>query len=410
MDKCDPNLDFWAPDTRPVQAGRFPALVNAPSSPALYQASAYEFADLDEVEAVYAGTTTGAIYGRYGGPNGTHFESAVAQLEGAAAAVGAASGMAAINAALITTLRPTEPLVCATGLYGGTTALLEADFGRQGHRAIPVEIGDSAAVAAALDRSGSTVLYVEALSNPLLHVADIIALAAVAHARGARLVVDATFATPALVRPLDLGADLVLHSVGKYLGGHGDVGAGVVAGSAALCAPIRAWLVRNGATIPHFEAWLALRGLRTLALRMTRHSANARAVAAYLATADFVTRVHHPSLTEHPQHALAARLYPNGTGGIVAFDLDGDRNDVVAFLRALRMIAIVHSLGEVASTISYSAVSSHRGLNAAERVRLGISDTTLRLSCGIEDAADIIGDLTRALQTARDAHRSKATV
>ena len=374
--------------------------------PPLYQASSYEFADLDDVEAVYSGTTPGAIYGRYGGPNGAHFESALAQLEGAPAAVGAASGMAAINAALLTMLRPHEPIVCAAGLYGGTTALLETDLKRQGHVAVPVDIADPAAVAAALVRSGSTVLYVEALSNPLLQVADLPALAGLAHAHGARLIVDATFATPALVRPLEHGADLVLHSVGKYLGGHGDVGAGVVAGSIVSCAPIRAWLVRNGATMPHFEAWLALRGLRTLALRMARHSANARVVAAYLAGAQAVKRVYHPSLSAHPGHSVAAWLYPHGTGGIVAFDLDGDRADVDAFLRGLQMIAIVHSLGEVASTISYSAVSSHRGSSATERARLGISETTLRLSCGIEAANDIIGDLAHAFETL-EAHRQR---
>jgi cystathionine gamma-synthase len=385
-----------AVDTRAVHAGTLPAPGNTPSAPPLYQASSYEFADLDDVEAIYAGDRPGAIYGRYGGPNGAHFESAVAELEHAEAAVGAASGMAAINAVLAASIEPGAAIVTAADLYGGTLALLENDYQQRGNRRIAVDIGDPAAVDAALAQSRSRVLYVEALSNPLVAVADIARLAAVAHARGAILIVDATFASPALIRPLDHGADFVVHSVGKYLGGHGDVGAGVVAGTLQRCAAVRAWLIRNGATIPHFEAWLALRGMRTLALRMTRHSANARTVAAFLATVSAVSRVYHPSLPGHPQHALARALYPHGTGGILAFDLAGDRTAVEVFVRALSLIAIVHSLGEVASTISYSARSSHRSLTAAERQRQGVGETTLRLSCGIEDAPDIIADLRAA--------------
>jgi cystathionine gamma-synthase len=369
---------------------------NAASSPPLFQASSYEFTDLDDVDEIYAGNRAGAIYGRYGGPNGGHFESALAELEGAAQAVGAASGMAAISAALHVWAGPSRPVVCAADLYGGTQALLENDFQLNGHQRVSVDIGDLQAVENALKSTGSGVLYVEALSNPLLRVADLPSLARLARQYGARLIVDATFATPIMCRPLEHGVDLVVHSVGKYLGGHGDVGAGVVAGSADACAPIRQWLIRNGATIPHFEAWLALRGLRTLGLRMPRHAANAHEVAAYLTTVPAVARVHHPSLPAHPQHALARRLYPRGTGGIVAFDLAGDRGTVAAFLRGLRLIAIVHSLGEVASTISYSAASSHRGLAPAQRARQGVTETTLRLSCGIEAAADIIADLAAA--------------
>jgi len=347
------------------------------------------------MEAIYAGKLPGAIYGRYGGPNAHHFESALAELEGAQAAVGAASGMAAIGAALATALSPGAPVISATELYGGTSALLENDFQERGHKRVPVDLADGQAVEAAFRSTPSPVLYIESLSNPLMRVADIPALARIAHAHGAIVIVDATFATPALARPLAMGADLVVHSVGKYLGGHGDVGAGVVAGSRERCERIRQYLIRNGATLPHFEAWLALRGVRTLGLRMARHSANATAVAGYLAESAEVIRVHHPSRPDHPQYELAARLYPQGTGGIVAFDLRGGRAEVAAFVAALETIAIVHSLGEVASTISYSSASSHRPLDPAERLRLGVTDATLRLSCGIEDARDIIADLAR---------------
>jgi len=397
VEKSGKSRQFKGSDTLAVHAGRFPAIENIPSSPALYQASSYEFEDLDDVEAIYGGTRPGAIYGRYGGPNALHFESAIAELESAEAAVGAASGMAAIGAALATSLEPGQPIIAAAGLYGGTLALLENDFQLRGNRTIFAQIpGDFGELEALFERERAPLLYVEAASNPLVRIPDLPRLIRLAHTYGAVVVVDATFVTPVLGKPLEWGADLVLHSVGKYLGGHGDVGAGVVAGERARIDRLRAYLIRNGATLPHFEAWLALRGMRTLALRMARHAANASAVAAYLAGVPAVARVHHPSRPDHPEHDLAARLYPGGTGGIVAFDLHGTRETVAAFVRGLETIAIVHSLGEVATTLSYPAVSSHRSLTPAARAALGVGETTLRLSCGIEDARDLIADLDAA--------------
>jgi cystathionine beta-lyase/cystathionine gamma-synthase len=385
------------PDTAAVHAGRLVVPLNPASSPPLFQASSYEFEDLDEVEDIYAGRRTGSIYGRYGGPNALQFEAAMAELEGAEAAAGSAAGMSAIDAALRTNLRPGDAVVATREIYGGTHTLLENDYREAGIRVVYVDQQDPEAVAAALERERPQVVYVEALTNPLVHVADLPELARATHAAGAILVVDATFATPVLVRPLAHGADLVVHSVGKYLGGHGDVGAGVLAGRAGLVSAARAYLVRRGAGMPHFEAWLALRGLRTLALRMERHSANAAAVAAALAADPRVAAVRHPSLPGHPQHAAAARLYPRGMGGILAFDLPGGRAAVDAFFRRLRTIAIVHSLGEVATTISYPAASSHRMLPAGDRRALGVGDGTVRVSCGIERASDIVADLVQAL-------------
>lgn len=383
-------------DTLAVHAGRLAVPTNVASSPPLFQASSYEFDDLDDVEAIYAGRRAGAIYGRYGGPNATQFEDALAALEGAEASVGAASGMAAIDAALEPHLEPGAGIVATREIYGGTYALLKHDYTGRGTPVTYVDQHDLAAVEAALAHTGATTLYVEALTNPLVHVADLPGLARVAHAAGALLVVDATFATPYGIRPVEHGADLVVHSVGKYLGGHGDVGAGVLSGRANLIARSRAALVRRGATMPHFEAWLALRGVRTLALRMTRIAANARIIARALAERPEVSLVHHPSLPAHPQHALAARLYPEGTGGIVAFRLRGGRPVVDRFLRGLERIAIVHSLGEVATTISYPVVSSHRPMRTVECEALGITDETLRISTGIEAPDDLIADLERA--------------
>ena len=258
------------PDTAAVHAGRLTIPLNAASSPPLFQASSYEFEDLEDVEAIYAGTRPGAIYGRYGGPNGTQFEGALAELEGAEAAVGSAAGMSAIHAVLGVTLSRGGPLLATRELYGGTFVLLENDYQNSENRVEYVNQQDLSAVATALERLKPAVFYAEALTNPLLHVADLPALAALAHEAGALLVVDATFATPALCRPLEHGADLVVHSVGKYLGGHGDVGAGAVAGSRELIDEVRGRLVRTGASMPHFEAWLALRGLRTSFILLPR--------------------------------------------------------------------------------------------------------------------------------------------
>lgn len=387
-------------DTAAVHAGAFAAPENRASSPPLFQASSYEFEDLDDVAAIYDGTRAGAIYGRYGGPNGRQFEVALAELEGAETAAGAAAGMSAIDAALAARLQPGDAILATRDVYGGTYVLLEKNYRNRGFRLGYVDQHDHAAVAAALERDRPRILYAEALTNPLMGVADIPALATLAHAAGALLVVDATFATPVCVRPLELGADLVVHSVGKYLAGHGDVGAGVLAGRDDLVRDARAYLVRSGATMPHFEAWLALRGLRTLALRMERHSSSAAAVAAFLADTPGVSAVHHPSLAGHPQHELAARLYPRGTGGIVAFDLAGGYPAVTRFLAGLQTIAIVHSLGEVATTISYPAAASHRPFSADERRALGIGEGTLRLSVGIEHPDDILADLGRGLASA----------
>lgn len=385
------------PDTAAVRAGAIAVPVNRASSPPLFQASSYEFADLADIEAIYSGERAGKIYGREGGPNAQQFEAAMAELEGAPAAVGAAAGMSAINAALTTNLRTGDTVVATAEAYGGTYHLLERDIRDRGIRVVYVDQSDLSAVRHALAEHRPAVLYLEAITNPLVHVADLPALATLAREFGALSIVDATFATPILIRPLAAGINLVIHSVGKYLGGHGDVGAGVIVGDVSRVAKARSALVLTGATMPHFEAWLALRGLRTLALRMHRHSANAVAVARFLATAKDVRRVHHPSQAGHPQHALAARLYPEGTGGMLAFELNGGASVVDAFLRGLTMISIVHSLGEVATTIAYPAVSSHRPLPAELRHKLGVGDGTLRLSAGIEAAADITADLARAL-------------
>ena len=267
-------------ETAAVRAGAFAVPVNAASSPPLFQASSYEFDDLEDVGAIYSGDRPGRIYGRYGGPNGAQFEAAIAELEGAEAAVGSAAGMSAIAAAVGVCAGRTGPILATREIYGGTYDLFENDFKQRGFSIEYVDQADLGAVRSALERLEPRVLYLEALTNPLVRVADLPALAALGHAAGAKVVVDATFASPALIRPLDHGVDLVVHSVGKYLGGHADVGAGILAGSAELVGLARATLVRGGATIPHFEAWLALRGFRQTLARSRPRSAKPPALRA----------------------------------------------------------------------------------------------------------------------------------
>ena len=395
--------DSFPVDTLAVHAGALEAPCNAPVSPPLYQASAYIFEDLDDVEAIYGGTKPGKIYWRYGGPNGEAFARAVAQLEGADDGVGAASGMAAICAAFFTNLKAGDHAVVTRDVYGGTHAIVTKDFPARGIESTFVDACDPEALRAAIRPGQTKVVYLEALTNPLMRIPALEEAVRLAHEAGALVVVDATFASPALFHALDHGADLVVHSVTKYLGGHGDVGAGVIVGGRPLVDAARTYLVRTGATIPHFEAWLAHRGLRTLALRMERHSHNAEAAAVFLAAAGpVVRRVHHPSLSSHPQHAAAARLFPLGCGGMLSFELADGRAAVDAFIKALRMIAVVHSLGEVGTTVSYSVASSHRGIPAAERDALGVTESLLRLSCGIERGDDIIEDLRRGLDAVRE--------
>ena len=384
------------PDTLAVHAGHFVTPVNQGASPPLYQAAAYRFRDLAEVEAVYDSSVPGAIYGRYGGPNGAQFAAAIAEIECAEAAVASSNGMSAIDAVLACYVPHGGAVVATRDIYGGTYELLMHQFAAPRAHVRFVDQSNMREVEAALRETKTSILYVEALTNPLMRIADFAALSALTKRLDILFVVDATFASPVLIQPLTHGADIVIHSVTKYIGGHGDVGAGVIASTHKLIEPIQQQLIRTGATIGHFDAWLATRGLRTLGLRMQRHSENAVRVAAYLAETQNVVRVHHPSLPTHPEYRLAPTLYPHGTGGMLAFDIAGGRDAVDRFLRGLKRIEIVHSLGEVATTIGYSAVSSHRALPADVREELGVTEGTLRLSVGIEHVDDIIADLAGA--------------
>jgi cystathionine beta-lyase/cystathionine gamma-synthase len=361
----------------------------------------YLYDEMDDLDGVFAGERSGYVYPRYGSPTVTAFEQAVAVLEGAEDVVAFASGMAAIHAALLGAgLRDGTAVVSAADVYGATYSLLDKILTAQGIRVRFVDITDLDQVAAAVAAERPAALHCEIVSNPLLKVADVPALAKIAHAAGALLLVDNTFASPYLFHPLEHGADYVIHSATKYLGGHGDVMAGVVACPAVRGRDLRERQKLLGANLGPQEAWLALRGLKTLPLRMRQHCANAQTVAEWLAAHPAVAHVNYPGLPNHPQHDLAARLFgERGFGGMVSFDLRGaGQAQVFSFMEALELVLPATTLGDVYSLTLYPAHSSHRYVLPEVRAALGIGDGLVRLSVGIEDAGDIIADLALALE------------
>lgn len=385
--------------TRAARAAAPPPSASRPLTPPIHLANVYVFDDLEQVDAVWEGRRAGYVYGRFGTPNHTILEQTLAGLEGAEAAVVTASGMGALTALFLAALRPGDHLVAGQDLYGTTTALLREEAPRWGLTVTFADATEAAAVEAAL-RPSTRAIFVEAVSNPLLRLADLSGLAELARGRGVALLVDATFASPALLRPIELGVTAVHHSATKYLGGHGDATAGVVAGSAGLVATARAQAVRLGLNLGPFDAWLVLRGVRTLALRMERHSANALELARFLAGRREVRRVHYPGLADHPQHARARRLFRGGFGGMLSFELVGGAAAVERFFGALRLIEFAPSFGDVTTTWSYPARTSHRPLTAEEQAKVGIGPGLVRLSVGIEDVEDLREALAEALAVA----------
>ncbi len=367
--------------------------------PPLVQSVAFDFDSASQQDQVFAGDRTGYVYGRYGSPTTAALETALAELEGAQAAVCFSTGMAAIAAYVDgCAISRGGRVVAQQDIYGGTRALFERWTLERGAKVVFVDATDHAAVDRALADAPTSLLYIEAIANPLLRVTDVAALARLAHARGATLAIDATFATPVLLRPLDLGADVVIHSLTKYVNGHGDVMAGSVAGSAELAKVMRDRTILDGAYLPPHEAWLCIRGMRTLELRVHRQCDTALRVAQHLARHPKIARVHYPGLETHPQHALAKQQFGGRYGGVVTFDLkDGTQAGAFRFLDALQLAASATTLGDLFSEVLYPAISSHRRVAPQERARLGIGEGTLRLSVGIEDPDDIVGDLDAAL-------------
>jgi cystathionine beta-lyase/cystathionine gamma-synthase len=396
------NRPVPAFSTRAVHAGeRLPQGKFTPVSSAIQPSVGYLYESMDDVDEIFGGTQDGYVYARYGSPSVTAFETAVASLEGAEAAYGFASGMAALHVALLAAgVNAGKTVVTALDVYGATYNLVRKLFASLGAEARMVDGCDLKAVEAALAETHPAALLVETVSNPLLKVADVPAVADLAHRYGAQLLVDNTFATPYLYRPIASGADYVIHSATKYLGGHGDVLAGVIATSQANRLKLFELNKMVGSVLGPFDAWLALRGLKTLPLRMQRQCANAAVVAEMLRSHPRIARVNYPGLPDHPQHALASRLFSGlGYGGMLSFEIArAGKAEVFRFFEALELCLPVTTLGDIYTLVLHPATSSHRGLTPAERAEVGIPDGLVRLSAGIEAPEDILADLQAAME------------
>jgi cystathionine beta-lyase/cystathionine gamma-synthase len=362
-------------------------------APPIYQTSGFEYPS--HVEADLAANGELPLYTRHGNPTDERLARAVADLEGAEAGCVFSSGMAAIATALEAFVGAGGHVVSVDGIYGGSYEVITGLLPRFGITNTMVTEAVPEAIAAAI-RPETKVVHVESISNPLLRVADLDGIAAVCKAKGVPLTVDATFATPILQRPLERGATLSVHSATKYIGGHGDLILGVVSGSHEAIAKVKKLRNLRGSTPDPFAAWLALRGLRTMALRVERQTATALQVARALVELPGIERVYHPSLPSHPDHALAKRMLDGG-GAIVSFEVKGGLEGARRVYDRLELVARAASLGDVTSLMTHPATFSHKGLGAAERQRVGILDGLLRLSVGIEDAGDLVDDLRQAL-------------
>lgn len=339
------------------------------------------------------------IYTRYGNPTIWSLERHLAALEGAESAAATASGMAAIAAAVLALTEPGDQIVAAAGGYGNTTQLLERIAARAGRGVALAPDCEAESIAAVLGPR-TRLVHVESIGNPLNDVADVPALAELAHRRGAKLVVDATFATPVLQRPLELGADLVVHSASKYLNGHSDLIAGAVAGPRESVDRVWDHMRLLGGCIDPHAAFLLQRGLKTLHLRMERICENALRVARFLEGHPAVEHVRHPALASHPHHARARRLLRDGGSGVVAFGIRGGDEAALRFCRSLRLVFEATSLGGVESLASLPFNTSHVNLTPQQRQAAGIEPGTVRLAVGIEAAEDLVADLEQALAAA----------
>jgi cystathionine beta-lyase/cystathionine gamma-synthase len=396
------DLERKSFQTRAVHAGeRVPPADFRPVATPIWNTVGYLYESMDDLDAVFDHRKAGQIYLRYSNPTVEAFENAVANLEGAEAAQAYGSGMAAIHAALLGAgVKAGTSVVAALDVYGATFTLLKDLLTGMGVTVRMVDVTDHDEVDLSLRETGAIVLYVESISNPLLKVADIPALARLAHQHGASLMVDNTFASPYLLNPLDHGADYVIHSATKYLAGHGDVLAGVVATSTANKNKLFEMNKLIGSVLGPFEAWLALRGLKTLPLRMKQQCDNAMQVAGWLRSQPRIRTVHYPGLSDHPHHALANRLFSGkGFGGVLSFEIEGaGKTEVFRFMELLSVCLPATTLGDIYSLVLHPMTSSHRGLTAEERARVGIPDGLVRLSTGIESADDILADLDAALK------------
>ena len=388
------------PSTRAIRAAsRVPQVNQTPTSVPIYQTATFSSSDADELAAVLTGEQPGYAYSRIDNPTVTALGDAAADLHDAEAGIALATGMAAIHAAFLSLLNAGDRILVGNVGYGTTRNQVLAAFGRLGIEIAYVDTTDVDAVEAALAAAPTRLLHVETIANPTCVLADLPALARAAHRHGALLTVDNTFASPLVCRPLEHGADLVMESATKYLSGHSDVMAGVVVGSRQRVSAVRSTQIDTGATLGPFAAFLVLRGIATLAVRMERQAATARALASHLERREGVRQVIYPGLPSHPQAEVASRILASG-GAMLSVDLAGGRDAGKVFFDTLRIPERTASLGSVHTMVVHPPTSSHRSLDAASLAAAGITEGLLRVSVGLEDEADLLADFGAALDAA----------
>ena len=395
-------------NTRAVHPPQPAPFTQRPLGLAVHRSSAFRFDDAQEYADLLEGDRSGYSYSRIANPTSDAFAHAIAALEGArlddeVVAEPFGSGMGAILATLMAHTAAGAHVIAPAEIYGNTYSALTGLLARFGVESDFVDLRDLDAVRAAT-RPTTRIVYAESLANPTMTVADLPGLADVAHEAGALLVVDSTFASPAVVRPLEWGADVVVHSATKYIGGHSDVMGGVALGRPAVMAPVRSARMDLGSILSPDDAFLLHRGLSTLPLRVARHCTTALALAEAVSDHPRVERVYYPGLVSHRDHELAGKLFdsgPEGTryGGVVSFTPTGDRAAGLALCDRLQLVAVATSLGGVHSVVSHVASTTHRQLDDAALAAAGIGPATVRVSVGLEDADDVIADVLAALDT-----------
>jgi len=389
------EFDQWGFDTRAVRAGQHRTNEGENSEP-IFATSSYVFKSAAEAAARFSGEKPGNIYSRFTNPTVRTFEERLAALEGGERCVATGSGMAAILSTCLALLKSGDHIVSSRNIFGPTVLLFNNYLGKFGIETSYVSLSDYGAWEKAI-RPNTKLLFVETPSNPLTEIADIARLAKLAHAKGCLLVVDNCLCTPALQLPLKLGADVVIHSATKYLDGQGRCVGGAVVGNKELVGEkVYGFMRTCGPSLSPFNAWVFLKGLETLSLRMQAHCANALELARWLEKQKRVKRVYYPGLASHPQHKLAKKQQ-SGFGGIVAFELKGGKDAAWKLIDSTRVLSITANLGDTKSTITHAATTTHGRLTPEQRQAAGISDGLVRISVGLEDVEDIKQDLARGL-------------
>ena len=384
----------FQPETLAVRAGTTRSQFNEHSE-AMFLTSSFVFDSAAQAAARFIGQEPGNIYARFTNPTVTMFEERLAALEGAEQCVATASGMSAILACGMGVLKSGDHIVASRSIFGATVNLFGTIFKRFGVETTFVSATDVKEWQAAV-RPNTKLFFLETPSNPLTEISDIAAIAAVSKKRGALLAVDNCFCTPILQRPLELGADIIIHSATKYIDGQGRVLGGAVLGSRTVMEPIYQFLRTAGPTMSAFNAWIFLKGLETLKIRMDAHSANALAVAQWLETHENVARVYYPGLPSHPQHALAMQQQKTG-GGIVSFEVKGGRDEAWRVIDSTQLISVTANLGDTKTTITHPASTTHARITPEARAAAGITDGLIRIAVGLEAISDIQDDLARGL-------------